>query len=164
MTTSGRLRGGALTNYGFGFFIGTWYGYPVAFHDGFLDGYSSEDALSLGDGVAIALLSNGDRIDLTPLAKSIFAIVDPPRDKNSVATPFAAPENENHRIREALVTALGVGPYARYGKLELLEFVERKVNGSSTSDRYRATFEGTVLWVTVTYGPNDTIESMNVGP
>jgi len=164
MTTSGRLRSGVATNYGFGFFIGNWYGYPVAFHDGFLEGYSSEDVVSLADGVAIALLSNGDRVDLTPLAKSIFAIVDPPRDKNSVATPFAAPENENRRITAALATALEPRTRATYGKLELLEFMERTVEGSTTFDRYRASFERGVLWVTVTYGSDDAIQSVSLSP
>ncbi|HEY1976608.1 MAG TPA: serine hydrolase domain-containing protein [Candidatus Baltobacteraceae bacterium] len=164
MTTSGHLRGGILTNYGFGFFTGVWYGYPVAFADGLVDGYSSEDALSLSDGLELALLSNGDRVDLTPLAKSVFSIVDPPRDKNSYAVPNSAPENENTPITAAIARALQTPAYASYGKLELLEFTERTIKGTTTYDRYRATFERAVLWVTVEYGPGNAIESVNVSP
>jgi CubicO group peptidase (beta-lactamase class C family) len=164
MTTSGRLRGGASTNYGFGFFIGNWYGYAVAFHDGLVDGYSCEDVLSLDDGLELALLSNADRVDLTPLAKSVFAIVNPPRDRNSYALPNAPPENENRQITAALAQRLETPPYALYGKLVLLEFTERTIRGATTFDRYRASFERTVLWVTVGYGPGNVIESLNLGP
>lgn len=164
MTTSGRLSGGTSTNYGFGFFTGVWYGYPVAFHDGFVDGYSCEDVLSLDDGLELALLSNADRVDLTPLVKSVFAIVDPPRDKNSYAVPNAAPENENAKITAAITGRLQAPAYASYGKLKLLEFTERTTEGATTLDRYRATFERAVLWVTVKYGPGNAIESMNVVP
>lgn len=164
MTTSGRLPGGAPTNYGFGFFTGVWYGYPVAFHDGFVDGYTCEDVLSLDDGLELALLSNGDRVDLTPLAKSVFAIVDPPRDKNSYAVPNAAPENENTKITVAVTSMLQAPAYASYGKLKLLEFTERTREEATTLDRYRATFERAVLWVTVKYDPDNVIESMNVAP
>lgn len=164
MTVSGRLSGGVPTNYGFGFFTGDWYGYPVVFHNGFVSGYSCEDVLSLGDGVALALLTNGNRIDLTPLAKSVFSIVDAPRDKNSYATPFAPPENENKAITAAVSGMLRTSVYQSYGKLELLEFVERSVKGATTFDRYRATFERAVLRVTVGYGPGNAIESMNVAP
>jgi CubicO group peptidase (beta-lactamase class C family) len=164
MTTSGRLRDGMPTNYGFGFFTGIWYGYPVAFHDGLVDGYSCEDVLSLDDGLELALLSNADRTDLTPLAKSVFSIVDPPRDKNSYAVPNAPPENENPQITAAVTGMLQTPAYASYGKLRLLEFVERTVKGPTTFDRYRATFERAVLWVTVGYGPGNAIESTNVAP
>lgn len=164
MTESGRLSGGTPTNYGFGFFTGVWYGYPVVFHDGFVDGYSCEDVLSLDDGLELALLSNGDRVDLTPLAKSVFAIVDPPRSKNSYAVPNAAPENENSAITAAITDRLRAPQYASYGKLALLEFTERTTKGVTTSDRYRATFEHAVLWVTVTYGAGNVIESMSVTP
>ncbi len=164
MTTTGRLRGGIATNYGFGFFTGVWYGYPVAFHDGLVDGYSCEDVLSLDDGLELALLSNGDRVDLTPLAKSVFAIVDPPRDKNSYAVPNAAPENENATITAAITKMLQAPAYTSYGKLKLLEFTERTTQGATTFDRYRVTFERAVLFVTVKYGPGNVIESMNVAP
>jgi len=164
MTTSGRLDGGVPTNYGFGFFTATWYGYRVAFHDGLVDGYSCEDVLSLEDGLELALLSNAGSVDLTPLAKSVFAIADPPRDKNSYAVPNAPAENENRKVTAAVTAALQGPAYVSYGKLALLEFVERTVKGSTTFDRYRATFERAVLWVTVGYGPGDAIESLTVSP
>lgn len=164
MTTSGRLSGGVATNYGFGFFTGNWYGYPVAFHNGLIPGYSCEDVLSLDDGLELALLSNGNHVDLAPLAKSIFTIVDPPRDKNSYAVPNAVPENENRQITTAVTAALETPAYASYGKLEMLEFTERTVEDSTTFDRYRATFEHAVLRVTVGYGADNAVESMSVAP
>ncbi|HVA34406.1 MAG TPA: serine hydrolase domain-containing protein, partial [Candidatus Baltobacteraceae bacterium] len=86
MTSSGFADGGVPTNYGFGFFIDDWYGYRVAEHSGYVDGYSSADTLVLDDGLEIAALSNADRVDLVPLLKSIAAIVDRPLDANLSAT------------------------------------------------------------------------------
>jgi len=164
MTRSGRLSDGTPTNYGFGFFTGVWYGYPVAFHVGYVNGYSCQDTLSLSDGLELAFLSNADHVDLTPLAKSVLAIADPPRDKNSYAVPNAAPENENGRITAALTAKLHVAAYAAYGELQGLDFIERTIEGMTTIDRYRARFERAVLSVTVRYGPDDAIQSVSVFP
>ncbi len=86
MTTSWTLSDGTPTNYGFGFFTDKWYGLRIAQHTGFLDGFSSEDALVLDDGTAFVILTNADRVSLVPLAKSLVEIVEPLKDKALVAT------------------------------------------------------------------------------
>ena len=101
MTTTRYLRDGRPTNYGYGFFVDRWYGRPVAEHPGYLDGFSAIDALDVGNGLAIVILTNADRVDLVPLAKSIFAIARAQRDARGSA--FARPpENENPAATAAL--------------------------------------------------------------
>jgi CubicO group peptidase (beta-lactamase class C family) len=161
MTRSGSVDG-IPTNYGFGFFIGNWYGYRTIFHSGNVDGFSCEDALVLDDGLEIAALSNADRIDLVPLVKSVVAILDPPRDTNLYATPGAKPQNENPKIAEQLADLLRAKAFAPLGKLQTLEFVERTFAAGVTYDEYRATFERGQRWITVGYDENATIESLDI--
>jgi CubicO group peptidase (beta-lactamase class C family) len=85
MTTSWTLADGTPTHYGFGFFTDTWYGLRIAQHTGYIDGFSAEDGLVLDDGMAFAILSNADRVDLVPLAKSIVEIVEPLKNPALVA-------------------------------------------------------------------------------
>ena len=82
MTTSGKLANGIPTDDGFGFFITDWFGYLVAEHPGYVAGFSSDDALVLQDGLEIAVLTNADAVDVTPLTQSIVAILDAPLDAN----------------------------------------------------------------------------------
>ncbi|MBV8155326.1 MAG: beta-lactamase family protein [Candidatus Eremiobacteraeota bacterium] len=164
MTTSATLPGGVPANYGFGFFVANWYGYRVVYHDGFVPGYSAVDALSLDDGVAIAILCDADRIDLVPLAKSIFAMVDSPRDANLYASPSAPPENEDATVSAALRAILTSAAFERFGTLQSLEFLERTHSGALTYDRYRATFDRTVRTVTAGYGKDEAIESLTIAP
>ncbi len=44
-----------------------------------------DDGLVLDDGTAFAILSNADRVDLVPLAKSLIEIVEPVKNKALVA-------------------------------------------------------------------------------
>jgi CubicO group peptidase (beta-lactamase class C family) len=90
MTTSWTLADGTPTNYGFGFFTGTWYGLRIAQHPGYIDGFSAEDAIVLDDGTALAILTNADRVSLIPLAKSLIEIVEPVKNSAMVAT-FSQP-------------------------------------------------------------------------
>lgn len=85
MTTSWTLADGSPTHYGFGFFTDTWYGLRIAQHTGYIDGFSADDGLVLDDGTAFAILSNADRVDLVPLAKSVVEIVEPLKNKSLVA-------------------------------------------------------------------------------
>ena len=95
MTSSWALNDGTLTHYGFGFYVDNWYGWPIAQHNGLIDGFSSDDAISLDDGVDIVVLTNADKEPLAPLVKSIFALVDKPKDANLVASLNQPPENED---------------------------------------------------------------------
>ena len=82
VAASGRLDDGTLTHYGYGFFAGNWYGRRVAYHSGYDGDFSAEDALVLDGGLEIAALADRAAIDLTPLLKSVAAIVDAPLDAN----------------------------------------------------------------------------------
>jgi D-alanyl-D-alanine carboxypeptidase len=85
MTTSWTLADGSPTHYGFGFFTDSWYGLRIAQHTGYIDGFSADDGIVLDDGMAFAILSNADRVDLLPLAKSIVEIVGPVKNPALVA-------------------------------------------------------------------------------
>jgi D-alanyl-D-alanine carboxypeptidase len=85
MTTSWTLADGTPTHYGFGFFTDSWYGLRIAQHTGYIDGFSADDGLVLDDGTAFTILSNADRVDLEPLAKSIIEIVEPLKNSALVA-------------------------------------------------------------------------------
>ncbi len=164
MAASGRLNDNVPTNYGFGFFVGNWYGYRVVDHGGNIDGFSSADAIVLDDGLEIALLSNADGIDLEPLSKSIVALVDPPRDAN-LAAHFGTPaENENPRITAAIKTIVATPPFAALGALKSLEFIERSQRDGVTYDKYRLTFAPGEWWLTFGYRRDDAVESLTLAP
>jgi len=158
MTSSG-TAGGVPVNYGFGFFTANWYGYRTVYHGGNVDGYSSEDALVLDDGLEVAVLSNADRVDLVPLVKSVVTIIDAPRDANLYGRPGGMPQNENPRIRERVVEYVRA-QFAQLGPVENVEFIERTVAGGIAYDRYRVTFENARRWVTATYDKDETILSL----
>lgn len=61
-----------------GMLAGSVYGHPVRVAWGNVDGYSAFALRAPQSGVTIVLLSNEDRVDLLPLAKSIFAVLVPP--------------------------------------------------------------------------------------
>jgi CubicO group peptidase (beta-lactamase class C family) len=164
MTSSARLPGGIPTNYGDGFFIANWFGYAVAEHSGNVAGYSAEDALVLRDGLEVAVLSNAGTVDLTPLAKSLVAALDPPLDRNLAAIVGAPPQNENLRITSGLNALLQTSGFASYGTLESLEFVERTNSGGTTDDKYRVTFSAGQWWANVGYRSDDAIVSLSLSP
>lgn len=164
MTTSGKLAGGATTNYGYGFFTANWYGYEIVEHPGYVAGYSAQDALVLRDGLEIAVLTNADAVDLTPLLKSVVAVLDPPRDRNLAAVAGSPPQNENPRVTSALAALLQTSGFASYGSVRSLEFLERSTARDVTSDTYRVTFSGGRWWATVAYGANDAIVSISLTP
>jgi CubicO group peptidase (beta-lactamase class C family) len=164
MTTSVRLRDGIPAHYGFGFFTGDWYGYRVAQHSGNIDGFSSEDALVLDDGLELSVLANADGVDLVPLAKSVVALLDAPRDSNSYASPSQPAENENPAITAAVKAIAGTTGFNALGDVISVEFIERHVEQNVTYDRYRVTFASGPWWVTVGYLGDDTIRSLSFAP
>ena len=58
MTTPGRLRSGAPTPYGFGFFVDTVAGHQVAWHAGLIPAYEGYIAHYLRDGIIVGLATN----------------------------------------------------------------------------------------------------------
>jgi CubicO group peptidase (beta-lactamase class C family) len=164
MTASGRLLDGTPTHYGFGFFVADWFGYRAVEHPGFVDGFSALDVLLLDDGLSVAILANADAVDLVPLAKSLVAIVDRPRDPNLLAQISRPPENENLQITSDLKAILQTPGFARLGRLVAVEFVERSVVEGATHDKYRVTFSGGTWWVTIAYRENGPIEALTLSP
>ena len=163
MTASGKLADGIATNYGFGFFMANWFGYRVAAHPGYVDGFSSQDALVLDDGLEIALLSNAEAVDLTPLAKSLVAALDPPLDRNLAAEPSRPPQNENPRITAALEAVAQTPAFAGLGKLASIEFIERTQADGVTYDTYRLTFAAGQWRASIAYRER-TLESLTLSP
>lgn len=164
MATSATLSGGVPANYGYGFYIGDWYGRTVLEHGGTIDGFSSQDALLPADGLELAILSNADGVDLGPLAQSIVAIVDPPLDANLQASPGKPPQNEDPRIT-ADVRAIAATPaYDSFGTLSSVDFLERSVEGGVTYDKYRLTFTGAQFLATIAYRAGEIVESITIVP
>lgn len=164
MTASVRLNDGIAAGYGFGFYAGNWYGYRVADHGGDIDGFSCEDALVLDDGLELAVLSNADRLDLRPLAKSLVAIVEPPRDANLYAGLSQPAENENPRVTAAVRAIASTPGFAALGPLASVEFTERRLEGGLVYDRYRLTFATGQWWMTFGYRDDAAIESLTFEP
>lgn len=164
MTSSGKLSGGIPTNYGFGFFIADWFGYRVAEHPGYVDGFSAQDALVLDDGLEVAVLANGTAVDLTPLTMSLVAAIDRPRDANLAALPSQPPQNENLAITADVKALVETPGFAALGALQSIEFVERSLAGGTTYDKYRLTFSTGQWWVTVGYRENGPIEALTLSP
>ncbi len=164
MTTTGKLANGTPTHYAFGFFIANWFGYTVAEHPGYVGGFSAEDALVLQDGLEIAVLTNAQAVDLTPLAESVVAVLDKPLDRNLSASAPRPPQNENLRITSELKEVARSPRYAAFGVLQSVEFIERSTMRGATYDKYRLTFSSGQWWATVEYGGDEAIESLSLMP
>ena len=162
MTTSARL-GGIPTNYGFGFFIDDWYGYPVAQHSGYVGGFSAEDAMLFGDDLDVVVLAMRATTDLVPLAKSIAAIVEPARDRNLRARPNQPPQNEDVAVTRLLPAALE-RRFPQLGPPRAVEFIERRQSGAERADVYRVTYPATQFRVLVRYRSDAAIDSVETIP
>lgn len=180
MTTSWTLADGSPTHYGFGFFTNSWYGLRVAQHTGYIDGFSADDGLVLDDGDAFVILTNADRVDLVPLAKSVVEIVEPAKNPALVADlshPGVFEDPAVTALAKQVVAQLGEGridrslltpsfdvkldestvrTYAtalqRLGNLEQALFNESTTVGSLTSEVYTLVFERGKLTLTFSLG------------
>ncbi len=75
---------------GMGFFAGSLGGMDVAWHSGYIEGYSSYIAIVPSKRLGVVLLSNADEVDLGPLAESVIDdALDPPADPTPTAAPPA---------------------------------------------------------------------------
>jgi hypothetical protein len=177
MTTSWTLTDGTPTDYGFGFFTGTWYGLRIAQHPGYIDGFSAEDAIVLDDGTAFAILTNADRVSLIPLAKSLIEIVEPVKNSAMVATfsqPGVFEDPAVTALVKTVVAQLAAGTIDRsllapgfaasidenqltayatmlrpLGKLEQALFNQSTTVDATTSDIYTLNFEHGRLTLTL---------------
>ena len=180
MTTSWTLADGSPTHYGFGFFTNSWYGLRIAQHTGYIDGFSADDGLVLDDGTAFVILSNADRVDLVPLAKSLVEIVEPAKNPALVADlshPGVFEDPAVTALAKQVVTQLGEGRIDRsllspsfdvrldanavrtyasalhpLGSLEQALFNESTTVGALTSEVYTLVFEHGKLVLTFSLG------------
>ena len=192
MATSARLPDGRHTGYGFGFFVRDWYGRRTIEHGGNIDGFTADEALVLDDGLEVTLLSNRDGISLVPLAKSIVAILDPPRDPNLYADMPRPPENENPRVTATVVAFVnqlqhgtidrtlltprlsaslsdarlraGAATLAALGQARSFEFIERTRVNHLTYEKYRVTFAVEQWWMTLGYRDDGKIDALTLSP
>jgi CubicO group peptidase (beta-lactamase class C family) len=164
MTQTGRLADGAPTNYAYGFYVAGWYGHHVIEHAGNVDGFSSQDAVVLDDGLELAILSNQSDVDLAPLAQSIVAILDPVKDPAEEARPNVPPQNENSSATAAARAFAQSATYARYGDVQSVEFIERSTRGSLIADTYRLRFANAQFVAIVLYAPDGSIERVTAVP
>ena len=184
--TPGTPTGGASDGYGFGFFIARMYGWRVYEHSGYVDGFSAVDVLVPGARIAIAVLSDEDATDMTPLAQSILAAVEPPKDAWLSAGRFAPVENENLRVTarvRSLVGRLISGRFdprslavsltpvrlarlrstlAGLGPPKLFEFVARSRRDGIEVYRYRVTLKRGRVWIDVGYGSGGRIVTLTL--
>ncbi len=177
MTTPRTLPDGTSTGYGFGFFTDTWYGLRIAHHSGYIDGFSADDGLVLDDGTAFAVLTNADRVDLEPLARSVIEIVETLKNPGLVADFSHPGEFEDPAVTalvkdvvaqlrdrqidrelltpsfDARLTESDVGAYAELlqplGILQQTLFNESTTTGSVTRDVYTLVFEHGKLTMTL---------------
>ena len=78
MTTEGMLADLTGTAYGMGLMLANMYGRAVIFHTGAIDGFSASAGSVEAEGLQFVVLTNTERIDTIPIAKTLVAIADPP--------------------------------------------------------------------------------------
>jgi CubicO group peptidase (beta-lactamase class C family) len=80
----------------YGFLPAELYGYSVLYATGNVDGYSAIELLAPRERDGLVVLTNADKLDLLPLAQSILAAIEPPKE-GTYAHGFAPPQNEDLR-------------------------------------------------------------------
>ncbi len=71
LETSGSLRDGSETGYGFGFFVGTLGQHTRVFHGGSINGFSAQVAYYPSDGLSVVILSNTEGAGVSSLEEEI---------------------------------------------------------------------------------------------
>ncbi len=190
MTTSQTLASGERTHYGYGFYIRDWYGWKTAEHPGYVDGFSADDALVLGDGLEIAVLVNATNAYLLPITKTVAEVLEPPRDGTLVADFDHPAQNENpavthdvteivHELQRGVLDRTHFTPslnktltqqqvlegrqlFASLGDLTLVEFIDRSTVGETAFEKYRLSFGYKQFWMTLSYAPDGKIDTLAI--
>jgi CubicO group peptidase (beta-lactamase class C family) len=84
--------------YGFGLFIGRFYGHRMIYHPGANPGFITYNATLPSDGLEIAILANSDNFQPFLLFQRIFEIVEGPTPEQIADQARPAP-NENSKVR-----------------------------------------------------------------
>ncbi len=192
MTSTQTLPSGERTHYGYGFYIRDWYGWKVAEHPGYVDGYSAEDAIVIDDGLEIDVLANATNAYLLPITKTVVQLLEPARDTALVADFSHPAQNENptvtHDVTE-LVRELQHGGLDRshltpslnrtltqqqvledehllegLGELTLVEFIDRSMDNSVAFEKYRLSFGYKQFWMMLSYAPDGKINTLTIAP
>jgi CubicO group peptidase (beta-lactamase class C family) len=74
----------------YGFFTAHMYGYETVYATGSVNGYSSFAMIVPQTHDSIVILTNADELDLIPLAKSVFAALEPPKTDASFRSAVPA--------------------------------------------------------------------------
>ena len=192
MTSTQTLPSGERTHYGYGFYIRDWYGWKVAEHPGYVDGYSAEDAIVVDDGLEIDVLANATNAYLLPITKTVVQLLEPARD-NALVADFSHPaQNENRAVTHDVTELVGqlqrgeldrshLTPslnrkltveriledeqlLGRLGDLTLVEFIDRTTDDSVAFEKYRLSFGYKQFWMTLSYAQDGKINTLAIAP
>lgn len=134
----------------YGFLSEDMYGYNVRYATGNVPGYSAFEAIVPQTGEKIVILTNADLLDVKPLARSIFALLEPPaalyRIRGLVEQLQAGTLDRSvltPRYRAELSTSRMLAWRTRLAPLGAVLDVSplgRQAAGNCTNEGYRVTF------------------------
>lgn len=175
-TTEVKLKDGGSTHYALGLQLGDWNGTPMISHTGEVSGFLTLNAVFPLKGVAVAVCSNEDGINLIgPLARQIEDIAMGAAQEKELAQVRGILEDLHRgRVDRALFTGdansffndVVLKDYAksldRVGKLEDLTKTSEQQRGGMTHRRYRAQYEKKALTLNIYVMPDGKYEQFLV--
>ncbi len=175
-TTEVKLKDAKSTHYALGLDLGDWNGTPMISHTGEVSGFLTLNALFPAKGVAVAVCSNEDGINLIgPLARQVEDIVmGAAQDKELAQVREILEGLRRGRVDRALFTDdansffndVVLKDYAksldRLGNLEDLTKSNETLRGGMTHRNYRARYEKKTLTLNVYVMPDGKYEQFLV--
>jgi D-alanyl-D-alanine carboxypeptidase len=175
-TTEVKLKDGKETHYALGLELGDWNGTPMISHSGEVSGFLTENAVFPAKGVAVAVCSNEDGINLIgPVARQIEDIVmGAPQEKELAQVRGILEGLREARVDRALFTddansffnATVLKDYSaslrRLGKLQDLTKSDDQQRGGMAHRRYRAQYEKKTLSLNIYVMPDGKYEQFLV--
>jgi D-alanyl-D-alanine carboxypeptidase len=175
-TTEVKLKDGKSTHYALGLDLGDWNGTPMISHTGEVSGFLTLNAVFPAKGVAVAVCSNEDGINLIgPLARQIEDIVMGAAQEKELAQVRGILEGlRQGRVDRALFTDnansffndVVLKDYAksldRVGKLVDLTKTNEQQRGGMTHRTYRAQYEKKTLTLNIYVMPDGKYEQFLV--
>ena len=172
----------------YGFLHAELYGYSAFYAAGNVDGYSAIELLVPDEGDALVVLTNADKVDLLPLAQSILAAIEPPKE-GTYAHGFSPPQNENPQetaqirdmvaaLQHAQIDRAQLAPaysasltqaslerfrerLAPASNIQSIEFAGREIVADGTKVTYRVSFsDGTRIALEVRYTTRHLIDGI----
>lgn len=175
-TTEVKLKDGKSTHYALGLDLGDWNGTPMISHTGEVSGFLTVNAVFPAKGVAVAVCSNEDGINLVgPLAKQMEDILMGAAQEKELAQVREILDGLRHgRVDRALFTAdansffsgIVLKDYAKsldgLGRLEDVAKTSEQQRGGMTHRRYRAQYEKKTMTLNVYVMPDGKYEQFLV--